>query len=283
MPELSNSFMIHPMFKKKKYGQPQVRTRSLSLSEMVGEMTMNELDNQSDFGNSEDECVTDSEREVVVDESIEPMVGEVNLSPTTIEVVVDKLIEPTVGEVNLSPTTIEVAVDKLIEPTVGEVNLRPDFGGANVVTQDVESTKDSLKTNTIPLPQTPTGMKRPLSPNDNTPVGRLSKMSTEMGASPELNRWRLEEVEYWQETGGEEDVFTRDSRQENLLGINRIHREVQTPRRRLGSHGVFDWMMNNNRPMTPVSRSRSLSRVKKTTESPKNQPLMSVFLKKKDE
>ena len=129
LPELSNSFMIHPMFKKKKYGQPQVRTRSLSLSEMVGEMTMNELDNQSDFGNSEDECVTDSEREVVVDESIGPMVGEVNLSPTTIEVVVDKLIEPTVGEVNLGPTTIEVAVDKLIEPTVGEVNLRPDCGG----------------------------------------------------------------------------------------------------------------------------------------------------------
>ena len=28
-------------------------------------------------------------------------------------------------------------------------------------------------------------------------------MSTEMGASPELNKWRLEEVEYWQETGGE--------------------------------------------------------------------------------
>ena len=123
------------------------------------------------------------------------------------------------------------------------------------------------------MPQTPTGKKRQLSPNANTPVGRLGKMSTETGASPVLSDWRLEEYEFWQDDNLEK-VFTDNSKPQALQGINKladkadskedvgaqgssnrvIERDLQTPRRRLGSHGIFSWMMNNNRVPTPRGR-----------------------------
>ena len=51
-------------------------------------------------------------------------------------------------------------------------------------------------------------------------------MSTEMGASPDLSKWRLEEVEYWREADDDGDAFTGNSGQGKQLGINRINRDI---------------------------------------------------------
>ena len=185
--------------------------------------------------------------------------------------------------------------------------------------------------------QTPDRLKRRLSPNELTPIGRMRKMSTEVCNSPTLRR----RYEYWTMcdddkkkcvtgvtpvdavvtldpsttsaegryglVGGVDAVVKIDPSTTSvegryglvggvdggcdnpLLGLNspsfgqgNAGRKLKTPRRRLMSENVFDKMMMNHSPQTPKNRSNSFSARPRgggrTRMVSSNQALISSFI-----
>ena len=119
---------------------------------------------------------------------------------------------------------------------------------------------------------TPSRNKRRLSPHNLTPIGKQSKMSTEVGMSPILRM----NLEYWTSEG--------DGNTPQLPETAGIPpRNIATPRRRLGSDAgdIFQRMMSqkeNN--MSPSRhRTRSLSMSTKISKTLGNQKKISEFIK----
>ena len=119
---------------------------------------------------------------------------------------------------------------------------------------------------------TPTRNKRRLSPHNLTPIGKPSKMSTEVEMSPILRM----NFEYWTEEGDENQPQAPET-------DSAPPRSILTPRRRLGSdvEGIFQRMMNQRDDIISPSRhrTRSLSMSTKISKTPGNQKKISEFIR----
>jgi len=119
---------------------------------------------------------------------------------------------------------------------------------------------------------TPTRNKRRLSPHNLTPIGKPSKMSTEVEMSPILRM----NFEYWTEEGDENQPQAPET-------DSAPPRSILTPRRRLGSdvEGIFLRMMNQREDIITPSRhrTRSLSMSTRISKTPGNQKKKSEFIR----
>ena len=145
-------------------------------------------------------------------------------------------------------------------------NVQEECGEINENVREVVPTVNLLEI------ATPSRNKRRLSPHNLTPIGKQSKMSTEVGMSPILRM----NLEYWTSEG--------DGNTPQLPETAGIPpRNIATPRRRLGSDAgdIFQRMMSqkeNN--MSPSRhRTRSLSMSTKISKTLGNQKKISEFIK----
>ena len=212
--------------------------------------------------------------------------------------------------------------------TINRMNSDSTFGESNTANEKCVDVKNKENVNEQDVFLTPTRSKRPLSPNEYTPLGVARKMSTDVDRSPILRMrfefWRNDNVGVNKEgsfgginrLGGADDSALSAENRYGLVGKGDspgtspghryglvgndmgppvdggmatapatmvARRLIKTPRRRLLSEGIFGWMMENRNTPTETTKRRSRSHSQRSGVKGKlgNQKLMSEFVSKK--